>query len=238
MIFKKETEVEVLENGEEPLGSWRPARILSGNGHTYVVKYDSCPLETAVLLNKVPRKALRPRPLPVEVKSWSRADFVEVCDDGSWKLAEVLRTLDLNMVVARLLGSSKEIVTPLFQLRMPQIWKDDYWIPLQKESVKFKNLDVNIQLKRRNLSGQIPGLFVEEKESKRVDRCAKKYGDSVDKWSQKSLERLKTKSWEFRPPVYLHVGAFGKRKQIKKKGRCYMLTKKNLTSQLFEKFQG
>lgn len=135
MICKKGTEVEVLEKREEPLGSWRSARILSGNGHTYVVKYDVCPLETALITNKVPRKALRPRPPPVQVKSLACADLVEVCDDGSWKLAEVLRTLDSNMVAARFLGSSKEIVTSLFNLRMPQIWKDDNWIPLQKVGV-------------------------------------------------------------------------------------------------------
>ncbi|XP_020583686.1 uncharacterized protein LOC110026848 isoform X2 [Phalaenopsis equestris] len=235
MICKKDTEVEVLEKGEAPLGSWRPARILSGNGHTYEVKYDSCVLEADVLRNKVPRKALRPRPPPVEVKGWACSDLVEVCEDGSWKIAEVLRTLDSNMVVARLLGSSKEIVSPLFQLRMPQIWKDNHWIPLQKESVKCKDLDVKTLSKKRNLSCQIPCLSVVEKKCKRVDRHAEKYDHSVDQWYQKSLGSLKKKSWECRSPVHPNSGALGKKKQIKKKGRCFELVEKNLTNQLFEK---
>ncbi|KAH0449904.1 hypothetical protein IEQ34_020596 [Dendrobium chrysotoxum] len=235
MICKKEAEVEVLEKGEEPLGSWRPARILSGNGHTYVVKFDSCPLETAVLMNKVPRKALRPRPPPVEAKNWTCADIVEVFDHGSWKLAEVLRTLDFNMVVTMLLGSSKEIISPYFLLRMPQIWKDNLWVPLEKEYVKWTNVDVISQSKRRKLSSQIPRLSVEEKICERLDQCAEKYCDSVEQWHKKSLGRVEKKSWECGPPVYPHVRAFRTKKQIKNKGRCYRLNKKNLTNQLFQK---
>ncbi|KAL0905658.1 hypothetical protein M5K25_024096 [Dendrobium thyrsiflorum] len=235
MICKKEAEVEVLEKGEEPLGSWRPARILSGNGHTYEVKFDSCPLETAELMNKVPRKALRPRPPPVEAKNWTCADIAEVCDHGSWKLAEVLRTLDFNMVVTRLLGSSKEIISPYSLLRMPQIWKDNVWIPLEKEHVKYTNVDVSSQSKRRKLSSQIPRLSVEEQQCEGLDRCAEKYCDSVDQRHKKSLGRVENKSLECGPPVHPHVLAFRKKKQYKKEGRCYRLTEKNLTNQPFEK---
>ncbi|KAL0905660.1 hypothetical protein M5K25_024098 [Dendrobium thyrsiflorum] len=235
MIFKKEAEVEVLEKGKEPLGSWRPARILSGNGHTYEVKYDSCPLETAALMNKVPRKALRPRPPPVEAKNWTCADIAEVCDHGSWKLAEVLRTLDFNMVVTRLLGSSKEIISPYSLLRMPQIWKDNIWIPLEKEHVKYTNVDVSSQSKRRKLSSQIPRLSVEEQQCEGLDRCAEKYCVSVDQRHKKSLGRVENKSWECGPPVHPHVLTFRKKKQIKNEGRCYRLTEKNLTNQPFEK---
>ncbi|PKU84197.1 uncharacterized protein LOC110104232 isoform X2 [Dendrobium catenatum] len=235
MICKKDAEVEVLEKGEEPLGSWRPARILSGNGHTYVVKFDSCPLEKAVSMNKVPRKALRPRPPPVEAKNWTFADIVEVCDHGSWKLAEVVRTFDFKMVVTRLLGSSEEIISPCCLLRMPQIWKDNLWIPLEKDYVKCTNVDVSSGSKRRKLSSQIPRLSVEEKKCEQLDRSAEKYCDFVDQWHKKSLGRVEKKSRECGPPDYPHVRVFRKKKQIKNEGRCYRITEKNLTNQLFEK---
>ncbi|KAH0465997.1 hypothetical protein IEQ34_006100 [Dendrobium chrysotoxum] len=114
MRFMKGTEVEVMDKRELPFESWKPAKIVKGNGHTYIIKYDNCAREGSLIANKVPRKMLRPRPPPMEQKSHNIGDIVEVFENYCWRLAEILGALSRNIVVVRLLGSSKEINVPLF----------------------------------------------------------------------------------------------------------------------------
>nr|CAD1823927.1 unnamed protein product [Ananas comosus var. bracteatus] len=56
MRFKKGSKVEVMSKWEVPLGSWCPAEIISGNGHTYNVRFITCSLDTNLAVGRVPRK--------------------------------------------------------------------------------------------------------------------------------------------------------------------------------------
>nr|CAD1823997.1 unnamed protein product [Ananas comosus var. bracteatus] len=88
MRFKKGSKVEVMSKWEVPLGSWCPAEIISGNGHTYNVRFITCSLDTNLAVGRVPRKAIRPCPPPFEsTESWVQGDIVEAFESNSWKLA-------------------------------------------------------------------------------------------------------------------------------------------------------
>ncbi|CAA7403143.1 unnamed protein product [Spirodela intermedia] len=134
MKYKKGTKVEVLDKREVPCGSWRRAEIVSGNGHTYRVKYDPSPPGTGELVERVPRKVIRPRPLsaqdPVDLVA---GDIVEVLDSASWKLSEVLSTVDPNYFYVRLLGSLRTLKVQRSDLRLRQCWADNRWVAIGKD---------------------------------------------------------------------------------------------------------
>lgn len=191
MRLKKGTEVEVMEKGELIFESWRPAKIVKGNGHTYVIKYDNCGEDINLIVNKVPRKLLRPRPPPIEPRSYSSGDIVEVFENYSWRLAEILRILCTSIIVVRLLGSSKEIEVPLFLMRVPSTWKNDCWTTYQRESDKHKNSTINNQSKGGNLSSQIPPSCLEVLKCDGDDLIREKY-DTGAYTSGRSKKRPRT----------------------------------------------
>ncbi|KAK1265978.1 hypothetical protein QJS04_geneDACA015555 [Acorus gramineus] len=122
MRLKKGSKVEVLKKSNVPPGSWWCAEIVSGNGHTYNVKYDQPPSNTSeVIMERVPRKAIGPCPPP----------FEEVFEMSSWKLAEVARVVSRNHYFVRLLGSSEFKVHKSF-IRVWQSWKDGRWVLIGK----------------------------------------------------------------------------------------------------------
>ncbi|XP_078432341.1 uncharacterized protein LOC144703919 isoform X2 [Wolffia australiana] len=134
MKYKKGTMVEVLNKREVPSGSWWRAKIISGNGHTYSVRYDPAPSGVSELVERVPRKAIRPCPPsnqePITLMS---GDVIEVFDNGSWKLAEVSNVIDGGLVSVRILGSSRVFNAEKCDIRLRQCWKDDHWIVIEKE---------------------------------------------------------------------------------------------------------
>ncbi|PKU65116.1 hypothetical protein MA16_Dca004731 [Dendrobium catenatum] len=166
-----------MERGELPFQSWKPAKIVKGNGHTYIIKYDNCAMEGNLIEDKVPRKLLRPHPPPMQQKSHNIGDIVEVFENYSWRLAEILGALSKNIVVVRLFGSSKEINVPLFLMRVPSTWKDNHWNTPHMESGKNKNSTINNQSKGRNLRSRIPPSCLKVlKCGARDDMIREKYG--------------------------------------------------------------
>ncbi|KAG8058457.1 hypothetical protein GUJ93_ZPchr0002g26624 [Zizania palustris] len=140
MKFFKGRKVEVLQKGDEPLGSWRPAKIVSGNGHTYMVFYDSCLTQSSVIAERVPRKALRPCPPPSDgLACWVTGDIAEVFDSYSWKAAEVVELLGFSCYLVRLLGSSLELRVHVSNLRIRQLWEDDKWVVIPKDSARSQS---------------------------------------------------------------------------------------------------
>ncbi|KAF8400695.1 hypothetical protein HHK36_013995 [Tetracentron sinense] len=130
MRFKKGSKVEVLSKKEVPSGSWRSAEIISGNGHNYSVRCNF-PMGTTsdAIVERVSRKAIRPCPPPVEgAESWVPGDVVEMFDSDSWKMATVLKVMDGNYFLVRLLGSSLEYRVHKSDLRVRQFWQDDKWV--------------------------------------------------------------------------------------------------------------
>ncbi|NP_001132464.1 uncharacterized isoform X1 [Zea mays] len=167
MRFFKGSKVEVLQEAEVPFGSWRPGEIISGNGHTYLVRYDESPVDSSVAVERMPRRLIRPSPPTDDPVRWSLGSILEAFDSYSWKVAEVVRVLRKNQYLVRLLGSSLELSAHASDLRLRKLWLDDRWIVTQKYSARcldgaFRgqsedgNLDCNlrkdshIQLENRN----------------------------------------------------------------------------------------
>lgn len=134
MKFKKGSKVEVLSKKEVPSGFWRCAEIICGNGHNYTVKYDG--FENAMNetnMERVSRKAIRPRPPPLEFsENWVPGDVIEVFDNFSWKMATISKVLGIEYLLVRLLGSLQEYKVSKFDIRARQSWQDDQWIVVGK----------------------------------------------------------------------------------------------------------
>ncbi|KAL4650963.1 hypothetical protein ACB092_01G124800 [Castanea dentata] len=144
MRFKKGSKVEVLKNKQVPPGEWHCAKIISGNGHTYSVMYEgSLELRSEAVVERVPRKAIRPCPPPVEsMEGWAVGDVAEVFDAVSWRMAMLLKVLGGNYHLVRLLGSYEKFRVHKSNIRVRQIWQDDKWVVIRKgsrncELVKF-----------------------------------------------------------------------------------------------------
>ncbi|KAK8682921.1 hypothetical protein V6N13_039000 [Hibiscus sabdariffa] len=136
MRFKKGTRVEVLSRKEVPSGSWHCAEIISGNGHSYKVRYEGYSDATnKTIVETVSRKAIRPcPPAPAVSDTWVPGDVVEVFDNFSWKMATVLAILEENYILVRLLGSSMEFKVSKFGVRVRQSWQDNEWVVIGKGS--------------------------------------------------------------------------------------------------------
>ncbi|KAI9117509.1 hypothetical protein K1719_011675 [Acacia pycnantha] len=141
MKFKKGTKVEVLSKSEVPSGSWRCADIICGNGHYYSVRYDGLDgTPTKEIVERVPRKAIRPCPPVLEVtENWRPGDVVEVCQNSSWSMATVLKVLGKKYILVRLLGSCLEFKVRRFDIRARQSWLDDNWIMVGKGTSRCEN---------------------------------------------------------------------------------------------------
>ncbi|XP_073117388.1 uncharacterized protein [Elaeis guineensis] len=136
MRLKKGTKVEILSK----CGSWRPAEIISGNGHTYSVKYDSHQRAMATVTERVPRKVIRPLPPSVDcMMYWSPGDIVEALENHSWKLVQVLSAAAGDCYFVKILGSSKHIIAHKSEIRVRQAWKDNHWVIIQEDAARFQD---------------------------------------------------------------------------------------------------
>ncbi|KAG2612652.1 hypothetical protein PVAP13_4KG316800 [Panicum virgatum] len=136
MRFFKGSKVEALQEAEVPFGSWRPGEIVSGNGHTYLVRYDESPVDSGVAVERVPRRLMRPCPPADDPVCWAVGSILEAFDSYSWKVAEVVRVIGKKQYIVRLLGSSLELIAQASDLRLRKLWVDDRWIATQKYSAK------------------------------------------------------------------------------------------------------
>ncbi|KAH0886191.1 hypothetical protein HID58_062287, partial [Brassica napus] len=134
MRFRKGTRVEVLSLKESRYGAWRTAEILSGNGHTYSVRYYSFGFaKDETLEERVARKMIRPCPPLIDVYRWESGELVEVLDHVFWKPATVLKELSGRCYVVRLLGAAAvELTVHKVNLRARQSWRDERWVMIEK----------------------------------------------------------------------------------------------------------
>ncbi|KAG7540661.1 ENT domain [Arabidopsis thaliana x Arabidopsis arenosa] len=140
MRFRKGSRVEVFSNKEAPYGAWRCAEIVSGNGHTYNVRFYSFQLEhEEAVMERVPRKIIRPCPPLVDVERWETGELVEVLDNFSWKAATVREELSGNYYVIRLLGTPAERTFHKVNLRARKSWQDEKWVAIGKISGSVKS---------------------------------------------------------------------------------------------------
>lgn len=131
--------MEVLRKREATPAEWACAKIISGNGHTYGVVFEgSCGMRNEALVERVPRKAIRPCPPSVgSVESCAVGDIVEVFDVGSWKIAMVVKPFSRDYYLARLLGSCEEFRVHKSNVRVRQSWQNNEWIVIGKVGIYF-----------------------------------------------------------------------------------------------------
>ena len=146
MRFFKGSKVEVLQEAEVPFGSWKPGEIVSGNGHTYLVRYDESPVDSGVAVERVPRRLMRPSPPADDPVCWVVGSILEAFDSYSWKVAEVVRVLGKKQYLVRLLGSSLELMAQASDLRLRKLWVDDKWIVTQKVILCSLNSQIKLYL--------------------------------------------------------------------------------------------
>ena len=140
MKYKKGTKVEVLNKRDVPSGSWWCAEIISGNGHTYSVRYNSAPSGESELIERVPRKVIRPSPpLVQDPVTLMPGDVIEVFDNGSWKLAEVSIAVAKDCFSVRVLGSSRMFYAGKSDIRLRQCWNNNRWILIDKVMLLTRN---------------------------------------------------------------------------------------------------
>lgn len=122
--------MEVMSENQVPM-SWRCAEIISGNGRTYLVKFDDHleSTEEEAVLKRVWRKTIRPCPPSIEdFQIWVAGDVVEVFDCGSWKSATVLKVLNDDCYLVRLLGPSQELRVHISRTRVRLSWQHERWV--------------------------------------------------------------------------------------------------------------
>lgn len=150
MRLKKGDMVEVMNRKEIP-DSWHVAEILSGNGHTYRLKYDPYPgMSNEKKVETVSRMNVRPcQPLLQGVEDFVAGEIVEVFYENTWKTAAVLNVLQgrretprkksslQKRYLVKLLGCSAELIVNGTNIRTKQKWQDNKWIMFENVSLFF-----------------------------------------------------------------------------------------------------
>ncbi|XP_057799422.1 uncharacterized protein LOC131015168 [Salvia miltiorrhiza] len=152
MKLKKGDKVEVMNKKESPV-SWHVAEILSGDGHTYHLKYDSYPgMSSEHKVETVSRMSVRPcQPLVQGVDDYVAGDVVEIFYEYAWKAAAILNVLQgkretkskkislrtaavQKRYLVRLLGCSMESIVDGSNIRTKQTWHNGKWVLFEKSS--------------------------------------------------------------------------------------------------------
>ncbi|XP_009775015.1 uncharacterized protein LOC107778877 isoform X1 [Nicotiana tabacum] len=135
MRFKKGSKVEVMNKNNSPV-SWTPAEILSGNGHTYSVRYDCYRgMESEMTVERVARRDIRPCPPPLEgVQNGETGQIIEVFDNCSWKTARIVNVLNRGYYLVHPTGCPQEIKVHRSNTRVRQCWQDEKWHLIGKGS--------------------------------------------------------------------------------------------------------
>ncbi|XP_016550774.1 uncharacterized protein LOC107850625 isoform X2 [Capsicum annuum] len=142
MRFKKGSKVEVMNKKDSPV-SWCPAEIVSGNGHTYSVRYDYyLSAESKARGERVSRRDIRPCPPPSEgVENGQRGQIIEVFGDCSWRTAIIVKVLDRDYYLVHPTGCSQEIRVHRSNTRVRQCWQDEKWHLIGKGSGTYAKPD-------------------------------------------------------------------------------------------------
>ncbi|KAL2548328.1 Plant Tudor-like RNA-binding protein [Forsythia ovata] len=140
MRFKRGSKVEVMNKREAPV-SWSTAEIVSDNGNTYSVRrYYYVGMACEPIVERVSRKLVRPYPPVVQVmENYVTGDIVEMFDNFSWKIANILKVLHGNQYLIKQFGSSQESIIPRSNIRVRQTWHDDKWIMMGKSCGRLED---------------------------------------------------------------------------------------------------
>ncbi|KDP32359.1 hypothetical protein JCGZ_13284 [Jatropha curcas] len=231
MIFKRGSKVEVFSKKGSPSGFWRCAQIISGNGHTYTVRYEGqADTSGEMAVERIYRNAIRPCPLLPEIEeNWIPGDVVEVYDDFSWKMATISKVLVKGYFLVRMLGSSSEFKVSKFDIRTRQSWQHGKWTVIGKGSGSCKGTehDKNSTLKcKQNALNN-----VERTKSRLIEHVK---GDSFpikndEKSNIVSCRTLKRGLYDYKQ-VEAFDGAAQKFRAVEKEGRLHRVIAANESS--------
>ncbi|KAJ8480352.1 hypothetical protein OPV22_024079 [Ensete ventricosum] len=237
MRFKKGNKVEVWSRRELASGSWWSAEIISGNGHNYSVRYDGYPTDSSVAVDRVPRKAIRPCPPPVEgLKDVKSGDVVEVFDNNSWKLAEVLMVFDKKYCSVRLIGSSREFRTHNSHIRRHLSWQDEQWVVIHKESGKQHGGILNSSSRGEKFGDRKPQSCVEMVNFAEKSRFPIGSHDFPDNTRWVLPRGMKKRTLDLSIPAEMCYDGRRKTRAVEKDGKCHRIITKH-PIQCFEKGQ-
>ncbi|KAK7388736.1 hypothetical protein VNO78_23563 [Psophocarpus tetragonolobus] len=228
MRFKKGNKVEVLSKVEVPCGSWLCAEIICGNGHHYTVKYDGYQDDAGeAVVERVFGKDIRPCPPALELmENWNPGDVVEVFQNFSWKMATVLKVLEKNYILVRLLGSSLEFQVSKFDIRVRQSWQDDKWIIVGKGSASCENRKRSgAQLQKTATKTKLSGSTYYHPEKKKLSILESQFVSfkTLKRGSHSQLE-----AYAEPPPRF---------RALEKEGRCHRARVRNPPTP-FEQLKG
>ncbi|CAL9771860.1 unnamed protein product [Musa acuminata subsp. burmannicoides] len=235
MRFKKGNKVEVWSRREFASGSWWSAEIISGNGHNYSVRYDGYPTDSSVAVDRVPRKAIRPCPPPVEgLKDVKSGDVVEVFDNNSWKLGEVLMVVDKKYCSVRLIGSTREFRTHNSHIRRHLSWQDEQWVAIHKDSGKQHGGILNSSSRGEKFGYRKPQSCVEMVNSSGKSRFPIGSHDFPENTRWVLPRGMKKRPLDLSIPSEMCNDGRRKTRAVEKDGKCHrMITKRPI--QCFEK---
>ncbi|THG03096.1 hypothetical protein TEA_026168 [Camellia sinensis var. sinensis] len=122
--------------------------------------YVSFPRSSEALVERVPRKAIRPCPPPVEgaaADNWVPGDRLEVfhSKNMSWKTATMVKVLGGNKFLVRLIGKSKEFEVHGSHLRVRQSWQDDKWFVVGKTPFVLSLLGASVRYQGHVLAKEL-----------------------------------------------------------------------------------
>ncbi|RRT53986.1 hypothetical protein BHE74_00004567 [Ensete ventricosum] len=213
MRFKKGNKVEVWSRRELASGSWWSAEIISGNGHNYSVRYDGYPTDSS------------------DVKS---GDVVEVFDNNSWKLAEVLMVFDKKYCSVRLIGSSREFRTHNSHIRRHLSWQDEQWVVIHKESGKQHGGILNSSSRGEKFGDRKPQSCVEMVNFAEKSRFPIGSHDFPDNTRWVLPRGMKKRTLDLSIPAEMCYDGRRKTRAVEKDGKCHRIITKH-PIQCFEK---
>ncbi|KAJ8551528.1 hypothetical protein K7X08_021543 [Anisodus acutangulus] len=188
MMFKKGSKVEVMNKKDSPV-SWCPTEIVSGNGHTYSVRYDYYPCtERETRVERVTRRDIRPHPPTLEgVENGQSGQIIEVFDNCCWRTAIIMKVLNRDYYLVHPTGCSQEIRVHRSNTRVRQCWQDEKWhligkgsgtcakpdqLPAQKPSTKvsmdFSARNGNFKRQKCNASSLVLLKRVSDESSRNI----------------------------------------------------------------------
>lgn len=222
MRYKRGSKVEVFCKDEVPSGSWRRAEVICGNGRNYTVRCEMDAKNEAIL-ERVPRKFIRPCPPPVQFSgSWIPGDVVEVFHGYSWKMATVSEVLSENQYLVKLLGSLNQFKVLKFDIRLRQAWMDGKWVLIGKGSGNSddQKCSERLSLKYKWISGSSKTMkakpdFHEEKDHVDTEHIIDFH--ESHRVSRKTLKRASGNCY----PQAKTQESMQKFRAVEKNGRCH-----------------
>lgn len=183
---------------EEPYGSRDPSKIMSVDDHKLTFRHKRFPTIAGEPAIETMHENIRSCPPQSHMeKRWIRGDIVEVFDLHSWRRGKIMKVLQDDCFVVRIIGAIQLKEFHVSNIRAQQALHHDQWVMTNKVSGK-KQIDNHYPHLRSkhpthldNRADIIPceGAFSEEKIGQDCDATLKNH-DTVRGMSKKRRETM------------------------------------------------